>query len=561
MRIKHFKKIYFLILLILTFSNLSLATDYYISPSGSGSTCSLSTPCSLPTANSKVYPGDTIYIRGGTYQETINPSRSGTAENYITYANYGDETVMLTGSNAISLTKDYIAISGMTARNIDNFITMKNSNHCIIENCDMESAGTSWTMISVELNSDYNKFINNRFVRTDVNSQKELMELTNGASHNLVEGNYLEGGTHNVIVIFSMEGSEQYPAEFNIVRNNEINGIAGRAFGVRGQNGNRNAFDMNTIYNAYPNQFNADDGSSKIQSDFNIVRRNTIYNIDTTNVLSMAAREKVNTDNNDNKVYANTFHNIRGVIYMGCCAGDGWIRDNKFYNNLVYGKDNDLFQVGNAVGDGNDFFNGILFHQIANKPDKINYRGNVFLDPLFVSINNHDYHLSDGSPAIDAGAFLTTTTSAGSGTTMIVEDSDYFMDGWGITEGDLIQLEGQTKRVRITNINYGTNTLTLDSSLSWSSGQGVSLAYTGSAPDIGAYEYGLDESDGWGELVFSNTMLPQNNPTPYHKADINKDRCIDVSEVISFISRWRYNSADVELKELFEAVKLWGEGC
>jgi hypothetical protein len=33
--------------------------------------------------------------------------------------------------------------------------------------------------------------------------------------------------------------------------------------------------------------------------------------------------------------------------------------------------------------------------------------------------------------------------------------------------------------------------LTLDASLSWQDGQGVALAYTGEAPDVGAFELGL----------------------------------------------------------------------
>jgi hypothetical protein len=62
------------------------------------------------------------------------------------------------------------------------------------------------------------------------------------------------------------------------------------------------------------------------------------------------------------------------------------------------------------------------------------------------------------------------------------------MDGWGIIEGDLIQLEGETQKVRITYVDYDNNTITVDSNISWNQGQGVSLAYEGSAPDIGAYE-------------------------------------------------------------------------
>ena len=116
--------------------------------------------------------------------------------------------------------------------------------------------------------------------------------------------------------------------------------------------------------------------------------------------------------------------------------------------------------------------------------------------PLFVSVpadptgphTKFDFHLQSGSLAVDHGGPLTTTTSAGQGTSIPVKDAGYFFDGYGIVEGDTIQLLGQSTTARIVSIN--SNTVVVDKSLSWSSGQGVSLAYQGSAPDMGAYEYG-----------------------------------------------------------------------
>jgi hypothetical protein len=120
-------------------------------------------------------------------------------------------------------------------------------------------------------------------------------------------------------------------------------------------------------------------------------------------------------------------------------------------------------------------------------------------DPKFVDISGtpnptliatqFDFHLQSDSPCIDQGGFLTTiTSSSGSGTQFQVADAGYFMDGWGIIEGDIIQLQGQTARARIVSVDYATNTITFNTTLSWTSGVGVSLAYEGAAPDIGAYE-------------------------------------------------------------------------
>jgi hypothetical protein len=119
-------------------------------------------------------------------------------------------------------------------------------------------------------------------------------------------------------------------------------------------------------------------------------------------------------------------------------------------------------------------------------------------DPLLVNAPKNltgrhelfDFRLKSESPAVNAGAFIAKTAAAGSGTVIRVDDARNFFDGWGVTPGDLIQLQGQTQRVRIVGIDYAANTLTLDTNLSWSAGQGVTLAYNGTAPDIGAFEFG-----------------------------------------------------------------------
>jgi len=113
-----------------------------------------------------------------------------------------------------------------------------------------------------------------------------------------------------------------------------------------------------------------------------------------------------------------------------------------------------------------------------------------FINPnTLVDQNNADFHLRPGSECVDAGAFLTTTAAGGSGTLLVVADSRYFSDGYGLIDGDLISV-GSNPVVMVLDVNYDTNTLCVDQNLSWNAGDGVSYAYLGSSPDIGAYEYG-----------------------------------------------------------------------
>ena len=119
-------------------------------------------------------------------------------------------------------------------------------------------------------------------------------------------------------------------------------------------------------------------------------------------------------------------------------------------------------------------------------------------EPAFVNVPAYpsgydpawNFGLSAGSPAIDAGTAVTVATAGGSNsTTLSVDDAYFFYDGFGITQGDDIRIGGGSA-VRISSVDYANNTLTLSEPRTWTSGAGVTPAYSGNAPDIGAFESG-----------------------------------------------------------------------
>jgi len=121
------------------------------------------------------------------------------------------------------------------------------------------------------------------------------------------------------------------------------------------------------------------------------------------------------------------------------------------------------------------------------------------------------YFPLDGSPAIDTGGWLTTITSApGSGTTFAVGDAKWFHDGFGLTMGSLIELEGGSEYLIAMDVDYGTNVITVDRSISWSQGEGVAFSYRGSAPDRGAFEY---------------------FPSPVFQGDLSGDGFVDMEDM------------------------------
>jgi hypothetical protein len=70
--------IIFSLILTTSFFTLSAeATSYYVSPSGSGASCSQLIPCSLDSGLSKANAGDNIVLMDGVYRQYVKTRRSG----------------------------------------------------------------------------------------------------------------------------------------------------------------------------------------------------------------------------------------------------------------------------------------------------------------------------------------------------------------------------------------------------------------------------------------------------------------------------------------------------
>ncbi len=110
-------------------------------------------------------------------------------------------------------------------------------------------------------------------------------------------------------------------------------------------------------------------------------------------------------------------------------------------------------------------------------------------DPLFVDALNRDFHLQASSPAIATGTNVIWITSAdGSGTSFDVNNGQLLCDGFGITSGDLILVNGASRR--ITAISE--NTVTVSASVTWTENMPVYWG-TDATPDIGGVQYGATD--------------------------------------------------------------------
>jgi len=128
------------------------AADYYVSPGGDDAgPGSLAAPwATIGKAAETLVAGDTVFVRAGTYNETLRPRSSGEAGSPITYAAYPGETPTIDGSgldlswDGIVAMRDrsHIVISGLRIVNSSYFgidvvgnsssITLSDN---VIENC------------------------------------------------------------------------------------------------------------------------------------------------------------------------------------------------------------------------------------------------------------------------------------------------------------------------------------------------------------------------------------------------------------------------------------------
>ena len=521
------------------------AATYWVSPTGtatwangrSSSPLNDAAACALSTANSNAAAGDTVSLRAGTYNDaTINPVHSGSSDAArITYRNFGSEAVTIADAVTYDVglrldTKSYITVQGINFIRQKRFLYIRyNSNFNIIAYCNFDSAllvsnaTATWAGSVISGSSQHNWIHHCRLSNygyytnddlgcvLDIGSESDSLDTTR---YNLIENSQFFHGGHHVMGVYG---------KYNVIRNNRFHnepwamgtvdadrgavlyGDRNLSFSGYSKNGGRNLFEGNRVgYSADPSDNNGASGMSMNSSE-NIVRFNTYFN-NISAGLSMSVTVSYLQSILNNRVYQNTFlnnghnpynptdHSSSGIMFA-IYSGPLVVRDNVLKNNLLYGHRIPYGEYNINTADRK----GLITVQVfAN-----NWDGDTRGDPKFMSASLvpgdpmdsvlPDLHLTAGSPCIDSGTFLTAVTSPGNtGMSFQVADAGYFMDGWGIStvQGDEIQLYGTVQRARITAVNYQTSTLTLDRSLTWTQNQGVCLAYEGSAPDIGAYEYG-----------------------------------------------------------------------
>jgi hypothetical protein len=372
------------------------------------------------------------------------------------------------------------------------------------------------------VNSHHNQILNNT-----IDDGFDNISLIN-SNHNLVEGNTVTKADHTLWAVKC--------GDYNIIRGNyfyneyqkigeiyDCNDPANRDmnhFGILDVNATlHNIVEDNTFAGTAVDNGGGPFNGIQLAGQSTIIRRNLFYKSEGTAIglanYSLEAQYDLH-----NRIYHNVFYdNAGGAIITGRSYDAAHFADNILKNNIMM--NNRVMPLGwadnldsghqlshrdmaNFIIDRNCIFTNILPAQnsiyvsydtrvgvaAAQSSFPSQYIDNIVLNPMFAEASNHNFLLQEGSRMIDAGKFLTTSEGSGNQSNqLVVADATYFSDGFGLGNGDLIQFEGQDQSVEVTGIDYATRTLTLSSAMSWNTGDGVSLKFSGSSPDMGAFEY------------------------------------------------------------------------
>lgn len=194
------------------------------------------------------------------------------------------------------------------------------------------------------------------------------------------------------------------------------------------------------------------------------VKNNIIGDHHQGEIALITTKDLSSTDINNNMYF-----NSDGIVMVDVTANWNW-KKNEF---IVF--KNKLLTIPNLLGKEVQSF-------------AVNNAGLKLANTVPIGNGPFDYSLETNSSAIDKGDFLTHAVGSGSGRNLKVANSRYFMDGYEIMDGDVIKFASNGQIAKIVSVIDSVNIM-IDRDVTWTDGDGISLFYYGSSPDIGAFEY------------------------------------------------------------------------
>jgi hypothetical protein len=402
-----------------------IGTAFYVSTTGSDSNPgTLSSPWrTIQHASNSVQAGDTVYVRAGVYNESVNIPVSGSAlAGPITFQTYPGENAVIDGTGLIPSTsgtqglinivnQSYISIEGFEIRNYQTssasatpagvWVSGSGSNIQLLNNLVHDIVTTSETTgsafgiavygtaapasldaVTISGNQVYN-------LRT---GNSESVNVDGNVTNFLITNNVIHDNDNIGIDIIGFEGVSPDPA-YDYARNGTVAGNTVYNISAINNPGERNQYDANGIYV---------DGGSQV-----VIERNLIHNVDIG--IEMASEHQGRVTSfviaRNNLVYS---ANSIGITIGGYASNVGGTDHCTIVNNTLF--ENDAKNTGSGefqiqyYATNNVFKNNIVYassqgliinNYTNSEPDPADVDYNLYYSPLSASSADFRWNSTD----------------------------------------------------------------------------------------------------------------------------------------------------------------------
>lgn len=351
------------------------SATYYVSLSGKDSNSGTSTSAPFRTllkAVQPLRPGDTLYIRGGTWTEQLNLMQyntSGTSGKYIKIAGYPGETVTIRYAEP----------------NVGGYGPIK-------------ARGTRGYLIFENFKLDGSNMPN-----------KTGWQIDNRNHHFVLRNLEIKNFKYNGIYI---AGNDTQVINCSIHDQVSATGQSGeRWYGIYFHNGANGLLHGNKIYN------NPGGGIHLYPGPLSnlVVRQNEVHN---NNKLSSSAVGGIilyglsSSPIANAKIYNNLVYR-NGTSSSGVANGIRieYATGTKLWNNTVYGNKSYGIHIGpyaKSTVIQNNISYGNSSGSYYNRGASTTYTNNVTTDPKFVNSSSNNFQLQSSSPAVNKGVALSS---------------------------------------------------------------------------------------------------------------------------------------------------------